>query len=58
MGENQKVMETVVGTRKKKERVKEYVKVEGREQEMEVVLAGGERGGGVAEAAQKSSSHQ
>lgn len=58
MRENQKVVETAVGTRKKKERVKEYVKVVGREKEMEVVLAGGERGGGVDEAAQKSSSHQ
>lgn len=58
MRENQKVVETAVGTRKKKERVKEYVKVVGREKEMEVVLAGGECGGGVDEAAQKSSSHQ
>lgn len=58
MRENQKVVETAVGTRKKKERVKEYVKVVGREKEMEVVLAGGKRGGGVDEAAQKSSSHQ
>lgn len=57
MGESQKVVETV-GTRKKKERVKEYVMVVGREKEMEVVLAGGEHGGGVEEAAQKSSSHQ